>query len=110
MQTLEQIEEQMLIGGQSPGTLADFRVTLSALFSRASGELEEILASKPYIWRLIRNRDSITSDKAATMEWDSTDEGIREMRLRSKMKRIESLTRAISSLLRVKELEAKNQF
>lgn len=106
MQTLEQIEQEMLEGQLSPADLADKRVTLSALLSRACGELEEILAIKPAKWSAMRK--DLSSDKSTTNAWDATEDGIKEMRLRSSMKRMSVLISAISSLLRVRELEAKN--
>lgn len=106
--SLEQIEEEMAVGQLSPPTCADYRVILSALCSRAEGELEEILTVKPQIWQELREKTN--SDRAATNAWSGTMQGLREMKLNLRIKRISRLISALSSILRTKELVAKNIF
>jgi hypothetical protein len=105
--TLEHIEQEMFGEGLSPGQLADFRTYLAALGSSKTGELQDILSKKPAIW--LRIREGKNSDKAADREWDATAAGIREMELRMLLKRIDRLTSALASKLRVMEWEIRNQ-
>ena len=106
--TLEQIQEEMKGGGLSPGRVSDFRVYLAAVYALRSTELENILMLKPDLWILIRDGKNI--DTAADRAWDARLEGKREMHLRMELKRIDKLTSALSSKLRVMEGEARNQF
>lgn len=79
-----------------------------ALHSRASEELEQILESKPSQWMTLR--DQVKSDKAADRLWEGTDEGIKEMRLRLQLKRLEKEISSAKSGLRILEGEARNIF
>ena len=105
---IEDIEKQLKEGGQSPHQLADFRVQLSAEYSHLAGMLEQILRRKPAVWNEIRK--NCTSDKQSDKVFDATIDGLDEMTLRITMKRADKLISACSSLLRVFESEAKNQF
>lgn len=105
--TLEHIEHAMVGGIHSPGQIADFRTYLAADASLTAAKLEDILSQKPKIWLAIREHKN--SDTAADREWDNTEMGIREMQLRSRIKRIDRLSSALASKLRVMELEARNQ-
>lgn len=104
------IENELQIGGVTPQRAADLRVILSGHYSHLSGQLEEILKVKPKIWIAIRGMARIKSDKAADREWEGTDQGLQEMSLRMNLKRIDKAISALSSLIRVKEGEARNQF
>ena len=86
--------------------LAEQRITLSAEYGRSSEELEEVLAKKPEYWIILR--DNTKSDTAADRQWEGTPEGIKEMRLRMKMKRVEKTLSSVKSLLDVLIIEAKN--
>ena len=90
----------------SPRDLAEQRITLSAEYARSSEELEEILAKKPEYWIILR--ENTKSDKQADREFERTPEGIKEMRLRMRMKRIEKQLSAARTMLSVYESEARN--
>lgn len=90
----------------SPGQLSDYRVYLAALASSKTGRLQDILTKKPGYWLFIRENKK--SDRAADREWEATEAGIEEMNLRYLLKRIDRLSGALSTKLRVMELEAKN--
>lgn len=107
MKELEQIEQE-LGPGLSPHTAADYRVTLSGLYSRMSGELQDILAVKPMKWMMMRKE--VKTNRDADMLWDGSSVGIREMQLKLQMKRIDKINSALSSFLRVSENEAKNNY
>jgi hypothetical protein len=105
--TLEHIEREMA-GEPIPGRLADYRVFLAALYSLRAAEMQTILAVKPGKWLDIRGEKN--SDKATDREWQATEEGQRETQLKWELRRIERLSSAIATKLRVMEGEARNQY
>ena len=107
-QTIEQIENIISEGIQSPHVAADLRVELSAKYSRESGRLELILKDRPMKWMAIREK--VKSDKAADRAWEATEQGTDEMIIRLRLKRIEKLISALSSILKVFEGQSKNQY
>lgn len=104
--TIEHIEKEMAGDAMSPRQLADFRIFLAALFSLRAGEMQRILAIKPGVW--LAYREGTKSDKAADREWQATEEGKRETQLKWELKRIDKLSSAIASKLRVMADEARN--
>lgn len=90
----------------SPRELAERRVQITADYSTASEELEGILALKPTVWMAIRK--GAKSDAAADKEWDATEDGIKEMRLRMALKRYEKQLSSLRTMLEVLEGEARN--
>ncbi|MBX3498089.1 MAG: hypothetical protein KF889_01495 [Alphaproteobacteria bacterium] len=104
--TIEHIEEQLGGEGLSPRSLADFRVFLAALYSLRAGEMQRILAIKPGIWLNIRGEKN--SDKATDREWQATADGQRETQLKWELRRIDKLSAAIATKLRVMADEARN--
>jgi hypothetical protein len=105
--SLEHIEKE-LAGTVVPGHLADFRVYLAALYSLHAAEMQEILAVKPGIWLNIRGEKN--SDKAADREWHATEKGARETQLKWLLKRIDKLSAAIATKIRVMDTESRNQY
>jgi hypothetical protein len=106
--TIERIEQEMGGDSLSPRQLADFRIFLGALYSLRAGEMQKILAIKPGVW--LAYREGTKSDKAADREWQATEEGKRETQVKWELKRIERLSSAIATKLRVMEGEARNQY
>ena len=104
--TVAQIEDKLLQGQVSPPELADIKMTLSVKASHLTGLLEPILLEK-HVW-LRDHREQYKSDAATRNAWQSTERGLEETAIRSKLKRIDLLLRGISSQLRVKEQEARN--
>lgn len=92
----------------NPHELAEKRVELSALYSRDSELLSEILALRPGIWMELRK--DVKSDKAADRAYEASELGIQEMRLRNRMKASEKEMSAIRTMLEVLSGEAKNQW
>jgi hypothetical protein len=105
--TLEHIETEMA-GELIPGHVADFRVYLAALYSLRASEMQRIVAIKPGVW--LAYRETKQSDKAADREWQASEEGQRETQLKWELKRIDKLSSALASKLRVMEGEARNQY
>jgi hypothetical protein len=106
--TLEHIEKEMAGEGISPGQLADYRVYLAALYSLRASAMQDILSVKPRNWLTIRARKN--SDKATEREWEATADGLRETQLKWELRRIDKLSSAIATKLRIMEGEARSQF
>jgi hypothetical protein len=106
--TIEHIEKDMAGDQLVPGRLADYRVYLAALYSLRAAEMQKILAVKPGIWLDIRGEKN--SDKATDREWQATEKGQRETQLKWELRRIDKLSAALASKLRVLEGEARNQY
>jgi hypothetical protein len=106
--TIEHIEKEM--GGDTlvPRLLADYRVFLAALYSLRAAEMQQILAVKPGIW--LDTRGEKNSDKATDREWQATEKGQRETQLKWELRRIDKLSGALASKLRVLEGESRNQY
>jgi len=104
--TLGHIEKEMAGQGLSPGQLADYRVYLAALYSLRAAEMQDILAVKPGKWLDIRGEKN--SDKATDREWQATDLGQRETQLKWELRRIDKLSSAAATKLRIMEVEARN--
>lgn len=104
--TLEQIEKQMAGDVIVPGRLADFRLYLAALYSLRASEMQKLLAVKPKAW--LAFREDASSAAEADRLWEATAEGQRETQLRWELRRIDKLSSAAASKLRIMEAEARN--
>lgn len=109
MLTLEHIEQEMAGDQLVPGRLADYRVYLAALYSLRASEAQKILSVKPKVWLAYRQLATVKSSKEADHLWDATDSGQREIQLRWELRRIDKLSSALGSKLRIMEAEARNQ-
>lgn len=92
----------------TPAEASERRYQLSVEYASLSEELEDILLYKADHWRQLR--DSTKSDNAADRLWDATEWGKKEIHLSMAIKRNEKESSALSSLIRVKEGEARNQW
>jgi len=92
----------------NPHQLAEKRVQLSALYSNATEQLKDVLSEKPTVWQEIRK--TVKSDTAAERAWEATELGIKEMRLRLSLKAMEKEMSSISTMLKVLDGEARNQW
>lgn len=105
---LGHIQAEMERGQLTPGELAEFRVQLAGLYAHASGLIEVILMRKPAIWNEMRKGHK--SDKSADREYEATQDGLDEVRLRLVMKRIEKMISSCKTAIDVATGEARNQF
>lgn len=103
--SLEHIEKEMAMQ-PVPGHLADYRVYLAALYSLRAAEMQRILGVKPTAWLAFR-REAQSATEADRL-WEATEHGLEEMRLKWTLRRIDKLSSAIGSKLRVMEAEARN--
>jgi hypothetical protein len=106
--SIERIEKAAAAEGLSPRSLAEYRLYLAALYSLRAADMQKILAVKPGKWLDIRGEKN--SDKATDREWQATPEGQRETHLKWELRRIDKLTSAIATKLRVMEGEARSLF
>lgn len=91
---------------QSPGQLTEILMRQSADYGRLSDELSEILEVKAKAWMAIRENHK--SDKQAEQEWQAQELGIKEMKIKLKLKSLEKSMSAIRTHIRVRETEARN--
>ncbi len=82
---------------------------LSSEYATLSEELADILTVKAARWVVLRADPDCKSDTAAEKKWNATQEGLREMRIRLTMKAIEKQMSSAGTMLRVMEMEARNQ-
>ena len=105
-----QIEKELRAGqlNTNPSLCAEYRAILSGHYSFWCGMLEDILSKKPSIWNL--KRPEFKSDTACENWWKSTDDGINEMGISLKLKRIEKLMSGLGTLIKLAENQSKNSF
>jgi len=98
----------MLKNGEfsNPHLAAEWKAKLAGEFSFLMGRLEEILKNKPKWWN--ENREKHKSDNQCEKAWEQTLEGIDEMGLKLRTKRIAVLISALNTLIRICEMEVKN--
>jgi hypothetical protein len=93
---------------KTPREYQEARDQFTALHSHALEALEKIWEFKPAMWAEIRK--TVNSDKAADRAWEGTDLGIKEMKLKTQVKRLEKEISAAASALNLLNTEARNQF
>jgi len=104
---LEFITKELQHHTSDPHWLAEIRLELAGLYSYFSGQLEQILFTKPKAWNEMRGQ--FKSDKACDRAWEATEDGLKEVIFRSRQKRIEKLMASLGTMLRLLEGEAKYQ-
>lgn len=80
-------------------------------YSFYSEQLEAILLRKPKTWMFLRSKEGCKSDKQADREYEKTDDGINELGLSMRMKRMEkqmSVLRAIINTANVQYVHANH--
>lgn len=92
----------------TPHQLAKHKLELSEIYSKA-GELKvKLLRNHALFYETYR--DELKSDSALERKWELTKDGLSLMELGQKMKNIEKKISAINTVLRVAEVENKNQW
>lgn len=105
---MKELEQEIQHGSIAPHRAAEMRVELSGYYSSISGTLEDILIKKPKIW--LELRETCKSDTSAEKKWSATEMGLDETLCRLRLKKAEKMMSALSSLLRVAEGQARNQY
>lgn len=108
--TLQEIETSLKNGeyANNPHGAAEAKGWLAGEYSWVMGQLENILRTKPAIWNELRTK--YKSDKATDRAYEATEDGVNEVILRMRLKKMEKLSAAMSTYIRLAEGEAKNQF
>ena len=108
METIVETQELLKTGQLSanPHLCADQKAKLSGEFSFSIGILEDIMSRKPLIWMKMRAKHK--SDKACENEWSATEDGINEIGMRLRVKRISVLISALNTLIKLAEFDAQN--
>lgn len=94
---LNEIQDAILNAGDDYENLAEHRTTLSAIYSYYTEQLKHILKTKALGWRALREKHKSNVDAEA--EWDSTEQGIKEMELRLDLKRVEKMMSSLKTLI-----------
>lgn len=105
---LESIQDRMKAGNLTPHEAAELRARLSGEYSFVAGQLEQILARKPAWWNA--HREHFKSDTACERSWEGTEDGINEVGLRLRMKRIDALRSGLKTLIEIAQGEARNLY
>lgn len=103
------IQEQLRSGELSainPHACAAAKALLAGEYSFYISQLSDIVVRKPQNW--LRLRENVKSDKQADREYERTSDGINELGLEMKVKQIDKMQSALSSLIRMAEMDAKN--
>jgi len=90
----------------NPHGAAEQKAKLAGEFSFLMGLLEEILTNKPKWWN--ENREKHKSDNQCEKSWEQTEEGINEMGLKLRTKRIAVLISALNTLIKLAEMDMQN--
>lgn len=105
---LEDIERRLRENTLIPKELGDNLGYLAGEYGFWSSRLEDILLRKPAKWNELRKEKS--SDRAAERAWEATEDGVNEMTLRLKLKRLEKLMSAVKTIINIKNVEVRNQW
>jgi hypothetical protein len=109
MENLTRIQYNLRHGyyAQNPHDAAEDRAILAGEFSWLCGQLERVLVRKPGVWNLIR--PDYKSDTACERAYQQTRDGIDEMGLKLRLKGCEKMITALNTIIRLAEMDAKNQ-
>lgn len=110
MDNITKIQEELKSGNlnNSPQLCSEYRAVLSGEYSFYAGLLEDIIVCRAQNWSSMRSKHK--SDTSTQREWESTPDGVNFVGLEIKLKRIEKLMSGLSSLIKLAEGQAKNQF
>lgn len=101
-QVQEALRDRSLIS--NPHLCAQYRSELSGEFSYLVGQLEDIKARKPLVWLEMRKEHK--SDSSTNRAYEGTEDGMKEVNLRGKLKQCEKLMQGLNSLIKLAEQEA----
>lgn len=92
----------------TPHEMADKRIELSEEYSRYAGEYAQHVKLQADYFNTFR--DQYKSDNATQKAFDATNDGVRMVILKLKLKTIEKQMSALNTALRLAENEAKNLY
>lgn len=91
------IEKNLMEGRILPTTAVQDRAVLAGYYSFYSQQLEDILMRKPNLWLHLRQQHK--SDKATDRAYELTEDGLNELGLTMRMKRIEKMMSSLKSVI-----------
>lgn len=108
MDNIIKIQENLKQGlyNTNPVLASEDKAVLAGEYSWIMGQLEIILQRKPAIWNTLR--PNYKSDTACERAWEATSDGIDEAGLKLRSKGIEKMMSGLGSLIRLAEMDAKN--
>lgn len=92
----------------NPHLCAQYRSQLSGEYSYLVGLLDEMKTMKPLVWLEMRKEHK--SDSATNKAYEATEDGIKEVQIKNKLKRCEKLMQGLNSIIKIAEAEAFNQY
>lgn len=95
--TLTNIRKTLQDGKFSPTEAVSARAVLSGWYSFYSEQLEDILMRKPSTWLKLRLDNK--SDKATDRAYELTEDGINEIGLSMRLKRIEKMMSSLKTIV-----------
>ena len=91
------IEKSLMVGQISPSGAVQDRAVLAGYYSFYSQQLEDILMRKPKLWLHLRQQHK--SDKATDRAYELTEDGLNELGLTMRMKRLEKMMSALKTII-----------
>lgn len=83
---------------------SELKSQLGGEYSFLVGQIEDIKARKPLVWLEMRKEHK--SDSSTNRAYEATQDGMNEVQLRGKLKRVEKLMQGLNSLIKLAEQEA----
>ena len=105
---IDEITQELKTGQVNPPRLAEMKDWLAGESSTIMDRQLELQQDYARFYSL--KREGVKSDKAVKMLWQALPDGIEEMILETRQKKIKVLREAISSHLRVAEGVARNMY
>lgn len=96
-QSIVAIQQNLMNGQILPMVAVKDRAVLSGYYAFYSEQLESILMRKPSLW--LHLRQSHKSDKATDRAYELTEDGLNELGLTMRMKRLEKMMSALKTVI-----------
>jgi hypothetical protein len=95
--SIKLVEKNLMEGRILPMGAVQDRAVLAGYYSFYSQQLEDILMRKPSLWLHLRQQHK--SDKATDRAYELTEDGLNELGLSMRMKRIEKMMSALKTII-----------
>ncbi len=93
---------------KTPHQIAEDRMAMAEEYSRYSGEFAKLI--KVQADYFVLNRESHKSDNSCQKSFDRTEDGVKMVVIKMKLKALEKQLSASNTMLRLLENEAKNLY
>jgi len=102
----KEVYKDILDGQVTPDKLSEYLIYLAGEYSYWTDQYTELLVEKPPIWNELRR--TAKSDTSCERTYMATERGVKETKLKYRLKALEKLMSAIKSSLRVQEVDRYN--